>query len=459
MSDSRTTIRNENFKSLTLGDDELTGDHFFGSVFVQVNFGDNADIIFEGCRFDGCIFEGDLSGSQFLRCNIDGCVFRNATLDDVGFLESNLSDSAFQTCSLFGSVFSESLMSKARIQDCDARSSVFENCSLDGVLFDDTNLSDAHLSSSFGLEDGQLDAALGDRRTTIPPGVLRPEHWDRDEVEPIDEFADDVGIPSQVGAPLRVLWKGQKLIPDPRGGGAETLRTLHVSELFKNLREDVEEISQLGPHNHPIFRYLDRLHRELSKGVTLANPVSIGYQVELIKTGVPEARDSLVESTCSMLDGVVTGGELFAMQFSEWREITQNLDSRTVASPDGVISAQLYNATSALRKIARGIRENGELIDRRIALTLEDHADDLMGSAASKEVKISVAKSSSNLLSALLSKVWIGVREAAKKATDETVRYGVRRFIEDHASQIRDLVALAPNVLKWVVSILDKLMG
>lgn len=431
-------------------DDKISGIHFTGCDFIQVKFGACIDVVFEMCRFEGCEFLGDMYTSTFVNSTIDGLRFADIALDDSQFIDCRMRRVQFVRSSLIGSALVRTDLHEAQFLDADATMVNFEDCNLWGAKFDDSALYAADLSTSHGFDTSDLEPALGDAKTVLPEGMPRPEHWFQEEG---GHFADGgvEGVPGQVAAPLRVVWRDNRLIPDARGYGEETLKKAAVLSIFRALRADLAVLCDQSPSNYPIVRHIDALNRLLQKGVAAVNPVEVGYQIEMLKAFIAGAEEYLSEPTIAQIRAVIIGGTMFVMQFADWRSIVDNVaDERS-----NIQSSQLANAVSQL---ATAIRGAGDTIDKRIALSLETQSADLNDAKGAQIVAEGVAGSASNVVSALVTRLWSIVRTAGAKVGDETLKYTVKAFLDANKSHLISIANSAPKHFNWIRDALEQLL-
>ncbi len=450
LAEDTTRVDGETFQFNWFTDDEISGIHFTGCDFIQVKFGPCIDVVFEMCRFEGCEFLGDMYSSTFVNSNVEGLKFSDIALDDSQFIDCRMKRVQFIRSSLIGSALVRTDLREAQLLDADATMVNFEECNLWGVKLDDSALYAADLSTSEGFDTSDLEVALGDAQTVLPEGMARPEHWFNEED---GRFADgDVdGVPGQVAAPLRVVWRENRLVPDARGHAEDTLKKAAVLSIFRALRADLVVLSDQPPSNYPIMRHIDALNRLLQKGVAGVNPVEVGYQIEMLKAFIGGAEEYLSEPTIAQIRAVITGGTMFVMQFADWRSIVDNVASERRA----IESSELAGAVAQL---AIAIRGASETIDKRIALSLETQSTDLNDARGAQVVAEGVAGSASNVISALVTRLWTIVRGTGAKVGDESLKYAVRSFLDANKDQLLSIASAAPKHLSWVKEALEQLL-
>ncbi len=444
-------ITSEVYQAGSFADDEISSSHFRNCQFIQVLFGTQVDVIFEGCRFEACnLTESDLSGSNFINCTIEGCVFTRTRLDDCNFIECSIPSTNFIDCLLFGSTFRSTNLSHTSMMDCDAKFLTIEDCDLEGSSFEDTDLSDANLEFAWGLTEETIQHAIGNSRTILPIDLDPPDHW-LDEPSASDDRSD--AIPDQVSAPLRVIWRGDRLVPDPRGGAEGTLRNPGVMTILIALRRDLDSLILETPTNHPIMRHVFLLQQACSRGTVSINPTLLGYHIEVLKSQVPIVQHELSDATIGRIQAIITGGTILVNQFSEWRNISSNSDlTYSEVSKKNEIA-------SAINNLAASIRKTPSLIDRRIAESLEIQAADISENPPNDKIQRGAARSAGNLLSALSSRLWNIAKAGAKTASEEATKTLIKEFIKSNEKQIASLVAWAPATLRWFKNAVETLIN
>lgn len=448
--DEGNRVEGETFQYSWFSEDKISGFHFSGCDFIQVKFSACIDVVFERCRFEGCEFFGDMYSSNFVNCGLEGLKFPDIALDDSQFIDCRMKGVQFVSSSLIGSVIIRSDLRESQFLDSDATLVLFEQCNLSGARFDDSAFYGADLSSSRGFDASDLEPAFGDAQTSLPDGIIAPDHWFKDE-ENASTSVGVEGVPGQVAAPLRVVWRDNRLVPDPRGYAEQAFKNPTIIAIFRALRSDVALLADAPPSNYPIVRHLESLNRILSKGVAAVNPVEIGYQVEMLKAFISGAEEYLSEPTIAQIRAVITGGSIFVMQFPEWRSVVENAST----NEKQLRSSEL--ATS-VGQLAIAIRGASATIDRRIALSLETQSTDLNDSRGATVVAEGVAGSASNVISALVTRMWAIVRGTGTKIGDESLKYAVQAFLDQNKEHLLNIARLAPKTLGWIKDALEQLL-
>lgn len=426
----------EDLRGRAYGADEISGQLFLRCHFLECIFeGENIDVAFEHCSFEACTFSDvTLQSSGFFACSLETADFHRANFDHSSFVDCNLRAANFIETSLFGTNITRTEIDGAEFLDCDLKYAIFEDCDLASVKFDDSDLSGADLESSRHVDTAQLEPAIGNLRSRLPRGVQRPLHWEDSEAEALD---DDAKIPDQRAAPLRVVWRADRLVPDPRGGAQDRFRDPSVIGIFRAFAADIEAFVQAPPTNHPVVDRVRLIHGVVGRGAAGLNPAELGYHLEVLRIQNLRSKEELSETTAAAIEGIVTGGFVFVSQFEAWRTITSNADVATSRA------AGALEIAAAIREVARESRRQPQLIDRRISESLELQAQDLEVSSDSGRLQEAAANSTANLFSALSSKFW-------RKAGDEALKAVIKKYVESSLPSLQTLLKLAPHALGWM---------
>lgn len=443
-------VDGETIQFVWISEDEISGMHFTGCDFIQVKFSSCIDVIFDRCRFEACEFGGDMYSSSFINCSIEGLKFPYIALDDSQFVECRMKGVQFVNASLIGSAVVRSDLRDVQLLDCDATMVTFDDCNLWGAKFDDTAFYGADLSTSKGFDTSDLEPAFGDSQTALPEGIVAPDHWFKED-DNTSAPVDVEGVPGQIAAPLRVIWRDNRLVPDPRGHAEHAFKNPVVISIFRALKADVAILADQPPSNYPIVRHIEALSRLLAKGVAAVNPVEIGYQIEMLKAHILGADEYLSEPTLAQIRGVIAGGSILVMQFPDWRGVVENAAEKD--SP--YLSAEL---AASVGQLAVAIRGASATIDRRIALSLETQSTDLTDARGANVVAEGVAGSASNVISALITRMWAMTKGAGAKIGDETLKYTVRTFLDQNKEHLLSIARHAPKTLGWIKDALDQLL-
>ena len=431
--------------------DDVDGRHFRECEFWGCAFQGGSDVLFERCKFQACSFDSvDLAGATFAVCTFDVCTFNGSNLIEVAFTECKMPDLQIINGSVFGCVFRSIDLQGASITGTDARYTSFDECSLEDAALDDSDLRYADLSSVIGLTEAQIGPARGNAATALPENVDYPAEWldeDEDEAEN-EEGSRGSTIPPQIPAPLRLLWRQNKLVPDPRQASEDRTRDPAVYEIYRLLRRDVQDFQQASPTNHPISRHVEALQAVLEKGIVGLNAVSVGYHAEMIRVKLQDASEELGSITISQLRGLATGGAMLSSQFSSWRKIATSKEVADTKQSD------LDEVAAAMRSIAVSVRAASHLFDRRIADSLELQADDVRSAAGNPAIQDSAARSNGNVASGLATQSRKIASHVSGKVGEEVLKREIDSFLEHNREHLGRLARWAPTVLGWLWHVL-----
>ena len=113
---------------------------------------------------------------------------RDAILSFVQARSADFTGAQFNNSLLLESDLRNATLASARFDDAklihtDLSGTDVTRTRFDRAMLRRTNLSGVDLSRAGGLTQKQIDEAIGDAGTRLPPGLKRPESWDR-SVEP-----------------------------------------------------------------------------------------------------------------------------------------------------------------------------------------------------------------------------------------------------------------------------------
>jgi uncharacterized protein YjbI with pentapeptide repeats len=167
-------------------------------------------------------------------------------LDQATLVEANL----------MGAVLTDCDLSDARLDNADLRGAKLARANLLGARLTGANLCGADLRLAKGLEQAQVDQALGDSRTSLPAHLARPERWLQDGGVRPDEHASpsDAAVRSATADPyailgvdrgasfedIRIAWLKLVKDLDLAGASKETLvnaRLQDINQAYQTLKE------------------------------------------------------------------------------------------------------------------------------------------------------------------------------------------------------------------------------
>lgn len=128
----------------------LSGAHLSGAELYEANL---SEAFLDGADLSGAdLIRASLNGAYFLRANLTGAHLNGGKLHEANFTSANLSGAFLY------------LLDFSRV---DLKEANLTNAQLGG----------ADLTDAWELSSTQLEAAKGDARTKLPPGIPRPKPW------------------------------------------------------------------------------------------------------------------------------------------------------------------------------------------------------------------------------------------------------------------------------------------
>ena len=105
--------------------------------------------------------------NQHIKIVLKGANLSNANLRHVDLTYANLEGADLTQADLTGANLIEAVLTGVR----------FRGANLTEAYFIRADLSGAKLAESLHLSQGQIEAANGNWRTSLPPGLTYPDHW------------------------------------------------------------------------------------------------------------------------------------------------------------------------------------------------------------------------------------------------------------------------------------------
>ncbi|WP_239376435.1 pentapeptide repeat-containing protein [Frankia sp. Cj5] len=121
----------------------------------------------------------DLSGTQLDDANLAGADLRRANLTDTILIDANLAGALLADAILTRALLFGARLTGARLNGADLTGAQLGRADLTRV-----ELAGATLTGAQGLTQSQVNAALGDERTRLPAGLLRPASWGPEDRQP-----------------------------------------------------------------------------------------------------------------------------------------------------------------------------------------------------------------------------------------------------------------------------------
>jgi Pentapeptide repeats (8 copies) len=119
----------------------------------------------------------DLSGAGLSGADLPGADLMGADLSGAFLVETNLSRAKLIGAKLIGADLIVANLSRANLMSAD----------LSGARLIDANLSGARLGQAKNLDQAEIDMALGDESTELPPNIERPTRWGVGTDEQVEE--------------------------------------------------------------------------------------------------------------------------------------------------------------------------------------------------------------------------------------------------------------------------------
>ncbi len=154
---------------------------------TRSSIGEEVALSLVGTRLNTCLegavlLRANMVMAKLTHANLKGANLGEANLTGADLLNANLDKSNLTGATLSGANFRDTHMRETILLGSDLRGAVLVGAILDEVLLEDAKLegadiSGADLSHATGLVQAQVDAALGDSQTQLPPNLKRPNEW------------------------------------------------------------------------------------------------------------------------------------------------------------------------------------------------------------------------------------------------------------------------------------------
>ena len=111
---------------------------------------------------------------------------------------ATLSAANLEMADLSDADLSDARLDAANLRGADLGDALLERADFAGALLIGTNLSGAILKEARNLTQGQIDEALGDALTQLPPHLVRPEGWGGGSCQTVSDLRGRNGRPQSL---------------------------------------------------------------------------------------------------------------------------------------------------------------------------------------------------------------------------------------------------------------------
>ena len=118
-----------------------------------------------------------LAGAQLARAELHGVLFMESNFRGANLQAANLERAILRNADLRGSDLGNAILDSADLFRADLSGADLRGTSLASAFLRRTDLSGADLSTARGLTGDQINQAIGDEHTILPPDVARPASW------------------------------------------------------------------------------------------------------------------------------------------------------------------------------------------------------------------------------------------------------------------------------------------
>jgi Pentapeptide repeats (8 copies) len=119
----------------------------------------------------------NLGGANLYGADLTGATLMLADLTGANLMLAHLAGANLMFAHLAGANLYAANLNGVNLTAADITGAELGRAKLYGAKLNHTNLNGANLSKAIGLIQAQIDAAYGDERTRLPPGIHMPERW------------------------------------------------------------------------------------------------------------------------------------------------------------------------------------------------------------------------------------------------------------------------------------------
>lgn len=139
----------------------------------QLRFVDFSHSNFDEASFD----EADLSEANLTLANLRRVNLRQSNCMNANFTESNMTDAFLGRCNAQKASFVRAVLLRTNFSRADLRGADFGEAYVVEANFAMCEIGSADLSRCRGLTQSQVNVAIGDSQTKLPPGIKAPSNW------------------------------------------------------------------------------------------------------------------------------------------------------------------------------------------------------------------------------------------------------------------------------------------
>lgn len=186
----RRNVHFENGERLNLRHTDLTGAYLYKADFSKANlYASNLSGVFlNGANLSAAnLYESNLSRTNIYESNLSGAKLVGADLREAGLGGANLSEADLTSANLRLANLSGANLSGANLSKANLSIAILCESKLTGAVLYESNLTGANLSGAVlrganltlagGVQQQQIDAAIGDNNTELPLNIHIPASW------------------------------------------------------------------------------------------------------------------------------------------------------------------------------------------------------------------------------------------------------------------------------------------
>lgn len=378
---------------------DIFGDH----LRTRVNL---AEVDSPGANLSGFNF----TNVSFYRANLRSARLRGVDCAFADFHEANLIGADLSNASFRNARLSRAYLRNANLDHADLRGVDFRRASLTATSLVGADIRGVDLSSTRGLLQDQLEDALGDANTRLPPHLARPSSWveyDREDEDDEEDLEKLRTLPASVEV---AVIAGTVQLTD-RPGDAAFSSSQNASVLRREILEGLANISprcgNIPELKRSIEAYIEELLSE-NYDVIIVGVRAIKMQsvFEAVIKGDSSDNPELLPDVVGSLRATIIQHYLFISQSHRWKAFLEEAQ----LSPFGSVDRE--GALESGGEISDVLREHSDVVDSRVPTALERVTEEVQITDDNQKLAVfNLFASIENLLKGLIS--W-AVREARR---------------------------------------------
>jgi uncharacterized protein YjbI with pentapeptide repeats len=185
---------------------------------------------------------------------------------------ANLRGAILTSANLEGGRLRDANLSRANLAGANLRGAVLRDASLDDANLASADLTGVFLKKTHGLLQEQIESAIGDHSTKLPPHLTYPESWGQSKAT----TPQPAKSPAKLVPPANLSWEKGKISSIPRDRQSDAPPPNYRDSLVQaqsTISEHLASDVRNSNADRNIARILDRYSIETRKGPENLNPI------------------------------------------------------------------------------------------------------------------------------------------------------------------------------------------